>query len=104
MAPFNLAVDAFGFLLSLRSIFILRTVSPWMTAGWAVAAIYFVTLFVHNLNGRVTFGALPEYALVLIVAVVWIVAVVRDEPQAEPWWWPRHRAQTRAEKRHSASK
>jgi hypothetical protein len=104
MAPFNLAIDAFGLILSVRSIFILQRGSPWMSAGWAVAAVYFITLFLHNLKGSATLGAPGEYALVLAVAVVWIVAVVRDEPQAEPWWWPRYRAQTRAEKRQSGPK
>lgn len=97
MVPFNLAIDAFGILLSLRSIFILRGASPWMAIGWAGAALYFLVLFIRNLNGA-TVGSAREYAIVLFIAVVWIVAVVRDEPQAEPWWWPRKRGPTRAER------
>jgi hypothetical protein len=97
VVPFNLAIDAFGVLLSLQSIYILRGAAPWMSVGWAGAAVYFVVLFVRNLNGA-TIGPVFEYALILFVAIVWIVGVVRDEPQAEPWWWPRKRGPTRAER------
>ena len=75
----------------------LRGAAPWMSIGWTGAGIYFAVLFVRNLNGAMI-GPIPEYALVLFVAVVWIVAVVRDEPPAEPWWWPRKRGPTRAER------
>jgi hypothetical protein len=35
----------------------------------------------------------------LVLTVAFVVAGVRDERQAEPWWWPTHTGPTRAEKR-----
>lgn len=74
-----------------------------MTTGWTVAGVYFLVLFVRNLNGT-TIGPFGEYALVLFVAVVWIVAVVRDEPPAEPWWWPVRLGPRRSERLKSRQK
>lgn len=98
MPGFNLAIDAFGILLSVRSIMILGARSPWICAGWAAVAVYFAVLFIKNAT-RLGIGTAGEYAIVAIIAVTWIVGVVQDEAQAEPWWWPRTRGLTRAERR-----
>jgi hypothetical protein len=97
VTTFNLAIDAFGILLSIRSLIVLGAGSPWMSAGWAGAILYFALLFLRNLRGTQA-GVLNEYAIVAFVAVVWIVSIARDERQAEPWWWPRGRGPTRAER------
>jgi hypothetical protein len=68
-----------------------------MAAGWCGAIIYFAVLFVRNLTGS-SIGMIGEYVIVLFVAVIWIVAVARDERQAEPWWWPRTLGPTRSER------
>jgi len=31
--------------------------------------------------------------------VAFVIAGIKDEAQAEPWWWPRGRGPTRAERR-----
>jgi hypothetical protein len=39
-----------------------------------------------------------EYVLLNALAIAFVVAGFRDERQAEPWWWPKRRGLTRAER------
>jgi hypothetical protein len=40
-----------------------------------------------------------EYVCLAALTVAFIVAGVRDEAQAEPWWWPTHLGTTRRERK-----
>jgi uncharacterized membrane protein HdeD (DUF308 family) len=86
-----------GIALSVKSIATLGRVAPWTSAGWWLTVVYFFVVI-----GRTTISpAVPvsaEYIVLVGLAVVFVVAGVRDERQAEPWWWPNHRGSTRAEK------
>ncbi|MBD5634839.1 MAG: hypothetical protein IAI49_10205, partial [Candidatus Eremiobacteraeota bacterium] len=43
-----------------------------------------------------------DSATVVLIVAFFIVAGSRDEPQAEPWWWPRAPGLTGAERRNAA--
>lgn len=90
-----LAVDGFGLLVCIRSLLVLRAGSPWTLAGWACAGVYFAILFVRAATGWPV-GAQP---LIVVCAVAFAIGAIRDERQAEPWWWPRTLGRTRAERR-----
>jgi hypothetical protein len=89
-----------GIALSVRSIVVLGRAAPWTSAGWCLTLVYFAALI-----GKATVAlALPgyvEYLVLAALAIVFLVAGVRDERQAEPWWWPNRRGPTRAEKRNA---
>jgi hypothetical protein len=72
-----------GAALSLKSIAVLRTRSAWTIAGWAATAVYFAV----------------DYIVLGLLTICFVVAGVRDEPQAEPWWCPTHAGLTGAERR-----
>lgn len=89
-----------GIGLCAKSIAALGRQSPWTTAGWGFTVLYFIAAIVKASLDR----ALPpaaEYAALAALTVAFVVAGVRDEAQAEPWWWPDHRGLTRAQKRHA---
>jgi hypothetical protein len=46
-------------------------------------------------------SAYAGYACIALLTIAFVVAGVRDEPQAEPWWWPRRVGSTRAEKQRA---
>jgi hypothetical protein len=81
-----------------KTIAVLGSRAPWTSSAWALTGLYFVAVLV-----KVTFAPrLPgtlEYAILAALTVVFVVAAVRDEPQAEPWWWPKHLGLTRAQRR-----
>ena len=76
-----------GLLLAARSVAILRTGSPWTSAGWLLTALYFVLA-----AGKVGLNWTPpyhaEYVSLGLLTLAFVAAGVRDEPQAEPWYWP----------------
>ncbi len=81
-----------GIALSLRSMFV--------SLGWGFTAIYLGAVIVqvrmgHRLPGH------SEYILLAALTVAFVIAGIRDEPQAEPWWWPAQRGSTRAQKRRT---
>ena len=93
-------VGILGIALCAKSIAALGRHSPWTAAGWWFTVAYFIAAIVKaNLD-----PALPsfvEYTALAGLTVAFIVAGIRDEAQAEPWWWPDRRGATRAEKWHS---
>jgi hypothetical protein len=98
--PFFVAFDTAIAALSLRSIAALGRRAPWTSAGWAgtigwalASIVEFSAPSVHAVAAAVAYG------FVVVLAIAFAVAGVRDEPQAEPWWWPTHAGETRAEKR-----
>jgi hypothetical protein len=100
MQPFFVIVDILVAALSVRSIVVLRARAPWTSAGWAgtlgyclAAAVEYSVVALHQP------AALIAYVFVVVLTLAFIVAGVRDEPQAEPWWWPARAGLTRAERR-----
>jgi hypothetical protein len=91
-----------GTLLSLKSVWTIRMCSPWTAAGWCLTALYFV------LAGAKVAAAWPppfhaEYVCLVLLTVAFVGAGLRDERQAEPWWWP-ERAGLRGRERRNLPK
>jgi thiamine pyrophosphate-dependent acetolactate synthase large subunit-like protein len=86
--------------LALRSLAVLGTRARWTSTGWLATAGYGLAAawrYAHD-------GPVPGIALVttgcfIVLTAAFIIAVVRDEPQAEPLLWPSRVGPTRAEKR-----
>ena len=100
MQPVFVAFDVALAVLSFRSIAVLRARAPWTSVGWtgtlgycAAAVVEFSSDVAHQP------AALVAYAFIALLAIAFVIAGVRDEPQAEPWWWPSHAGPTRAERR-----
>jgi hypothetical protein len=88
----------FGIALGIKSLLVLGRDAPWTSAGWWLTILYFIAVGVKT----TLVPTLPvplEYIVLAGVTIVFVVAGVRDERQAEPWWWPNGRGATRAEKR-----
>jgi hypothetical protein len=102
--PLYVAFDAALAVLSVRSIVVLRARAPWTSAGWAGTLGYCIAAVVEFSNEETHRpAALIAYAFLLALAIAFVVAGVRDEPQAEPWWWPTHVGPTRAERGKKAA-
>jgi hypothetical protein len=86
-----LAVCLAGFAVSLRSAGVLRKPSIWTMTGWLATAAYFaIAAYDAVLSQRAPLHA--DYVAVGILIVAFVVAGIRDEPQADPWYWPTHAA------------
>jgi uncharacterized RDD family membrane protein YckC len=81
------AVCIAGFVLSLRSIAVLRSRSPYTIAGWLFTAAYFA-LAAYDAWVRAHAPFHADYACVALLTIAFVVAGIRHEPQAVPWWWP----------------
>jgi len=95
-------VYVLGIALSAKSIIVLGGRAPWTSAGWWLTIVYFIAA---SVKATIVSG-LPttvEYAALVALAVAFVVAGVRDEPQADPWWWPTRLGPTRAQKRETPS-
>jgi hypothetical protein len=86
--------------LAVRSLVVLGTRAPWTSLGWFWTFCYCVPagLRFAGLASARTATLVADAALVLLL-VGFVVAGLRDEPQAEPWWWPVRMGLTRAQKR-----
>ncbi len=85
-----------GIAVCAKSLSVLGREAPWTSAGWALTVLYFIVILVKV--KRVPEPAVLEYAALAALAIAFIVAGIRDERQAEPWWWPTRRGMTRAER------
>lgn len=86
--------------LALRSLMVLRARAPWTSLGWAATLGYFVSAawrYAHDgpQPGIMVFAQ----ACFVVLAAAFFIAVIRDEPQAEPLLWPSRVGLTRAQKR-----
>jgi hypothetical protein len=92
--------DAVLAVLALRSMAVLGRRAPWTSLGWLGTLGYCVAAGIR-FSGLVTGLALVivANAFLVLLAVAFGVAGIRDEPQAEPWWWPVGIGLTRAQKR-----
>lgn len=93
---FDVAVAA----LAVRSMAVLGAQAPWTSLGWFWTLGYCVPAAIRfaGLSTSHTLIVAANVALVFLI-VAFVVAGVRDEPQAEPWWWPAGVGLTRAQKR-----
>jgi lipoprotein signal peptidase len=95
------AFDALIAALAVRSILILRGKrAPFTILGWVATLGYCIPAgirFSELVTWRGLILTADGFLVVLIIAFV--IAGVRDEPQAEPWYWPERIGLTRAEKR-----
>ncbi len=93
-----LTTCALGFALSLKSVSVLGPRSRWTAAGWAFTAIYFA-IAAYDAARAAHASAHLDYVDLAILTICFIIAGRRDEPQAEPWYWPTFTGQTGAERR-----
>ncbi len=89
-----------GIALSVKSIAVLGRDAPWTSAGWWLTVLYFIAV-IAKATLAPALPAYAEYTILAALTIVFLVAGVRDERQAEPWWWPTGRGATRAEKRRA---
>lgn len=85
--------------LSLRSVGVLRTRSPWTSLGWAATVGYCAAASFELRGPSHHLAQAVAYGFLAVLIAGFVVAGVRDEPQAEPWYWPAGPGKTRAEKR-----
>jgi hypothetical protein len=103
MQPIVAILDVSLIALSVRSIVILRTRAPWTSGGWAATLAYCIVAAIEYSGAPMRpFWALASYGCVVALAGAFIVAGVRDEAQAEPWWWPQRLGRSRAERASSS--
>ena len=86
-----------GAALSVKSISVLDARSRWTAAGWWFTLAYFVLAGYAAAAGS-HLPLRPEYWALGALTVTFVVAGVKDEPQAEPWWWPSRASATRRER------
>jgi uncharacterized MAPEG superfamily protein len=98
--PFVVFDTAVG-ILAVRSFLILGRRAPWTSVGWAATAGYFASAawrYAHEGQPLRSLLVLSG-VLFVVLAAAFIIAVIVDEPQAEPLLWPTRVGLTRAQKR-----
>lgn len=92
--------DVLVAILALRSLLVLGTRAPWTSVGWAATVGYFSSAAWRYAHEGPQRGVVVLSGVMFVVlAAAFIIAVVRDEPQAEPLLWPSRVGLTRAQKR-----
>jgi len=87
--------------LSAQSLRYTWKASPWSSVGWAATVVYCLNDLVRVFDPAAGFFTLIphlDYAMLIVLTIAFVVAGVRDEAQAEPWYRPTHRGQTRSER------
>jgi len=98
--PAYVAFDAAVVVLALRSLAVLGTRAPWTSLGWLATVGYFSAQGWRYAHDHVQPGlVLFIGGCFMVLAAAFILAVWRDEPQAEPLLWPTRLGLTRAQKR-----
>jgi hypothetical protein len=97
-----LAACVAGIALSLKSVAVLRSPSAWTIAGWVFTALY-CAIAAYDVARNRHAPAHVDYVILAFLTICFIVAGRRDEPQAEPWWWPRGAGPTGAQRRAGAA-
>jgi hypothetical protein len=93
-----LVVCIAGLVLSLKSAAVLRGRSRWTIAGWLATAAYFVLSAVAATAAKHP-AAHADYVALAVLTLCFVIAGTRDEPQAEPWYWPTAPGPTGAERK-----
>jgi hypothetical protein len=98
--PIYVAIDVAVVILALRSLMVLGRRAPWTSLGWSATVGYFgAAAWRYAHTGPQREVMLAAEGCFVVLAAAFLVAVVRDEPQAEPLMWPSRIGLTRAEKR-----
>lgn len=93
-----LAICALGIALSLKSVAVLGPRSRGTVLGWLLTAGYFaLAAFDAARAAKAPYHA--DYGLLAALTLAFIFAGIRDEPQADPWYWPTHAGLTGKERR-----
>lgn len=85
--------------LSVRSMAVTRRRAPWTFWAWAATLAYCVYVYIKMTP--IFAARIPEhgeYVFLLALTILFVVAGIKDEPQAEPWYLPSRLSKTRAEK------
>jgi hypothetical protein len=98
-----LVICVAGFALSLRSASVLRSRSVWTIAGWLATAAYFA-IAAYDAARAAHAPLHADYVALAVLVLAFVIAGIRDEPQAEPWYWPAHAGPTGRERRASKLK
>lgn len=95
------AIDVAVSVLAIRSLIVLgRARAPFTSAGWTATLGYFASAAWRYSHDEPQPGVmLFAQGCFIVLAAAFLIAVVRDEPQAEPLLWPRRVGLTRAQKR-----
>lgn len=94
-----ITVDIALAILSLRSIWVARARAPWTSAGWAGTFAYCIAAVLEfSAFGVHQAASIVAYVFLVVLAAAFVIAGIRDEPQAEPWWWPVQLGRTRAQR------
>lgn len=83
--------------ISLKSVAVLGRGSPWTSAGWGLTVLYAAIVAAEFVYGRRI--AVAGYADLVALSIAFVVAGVRDERQATPWYWPTGLLASRRERR-----
>ena len=83
--------------VSLRTLNVLDRKEPWTIFGWAFTVAYDCTAS-EEIIGHSHLPLHLPYLFLAGLTVAFIIAGIRDEPQPEPWWWPRRLGATRAQR------
>jgi hypothetical protein len=84
--------------LSCKSLFTLGRASAWTSIGW-LASLLYGGVAAYEIGTRHEFQPFIPYGLLAVMTLAFVIAGVRDEVQAEPWYWPSGTGKTRAERR-----
>jgi len=90
-----------GIAVCAKSVLVLGSRAPWTFAAWVFTALYFVAVLA-KITGVTHLPPIIGFAVLVALTVAFLVAGVRDEPQAEPWFWPKRLGLTRAQRRAPA--
>jgi hypothetical protein len=91
------AICVLAIVLSAKSVIVLGRAAPWTAAGWWLTIVYLVAV-IAKAGWAFVVPAHLEYAVLVALTIAFVIAGIRDERQAEPWWWPTHRGPKRSEK------
>lgn len=100
LTPIVTLICLLGIALSLKSALVAGGKAPWTAAGWWLTIVYLIAVIAKTWFGYAVPGH-AEYVVLGALTIAFVIAGVRDEPQAEPWWWPVRRGDRRADKRLS---
>ncbi len=84
--------------LSVRTLVVLGPAAPWTSLGWALTIAYDGAAS-YEIAAKSHLPMHVPYWFLGALVVAFVVAGIRDEPQADPWWWPRAIGLTRAQRR-----
>ena len=90
-------------ILSLGSARYLDARSRATQVGWIATFVYCV-ITAAALVARAHVPLHADDLVLVVLAIAFIVAGRRDEPQAEPWYWPTHVGPTGAERRDARAR